>query len=751
MRKQTLHGNVLAVAGLLALAVSGAAQNVNLRILQPAEGTLFRPNQTFEAVITMDPAVVGTVLALQVNLRILNTNFDPIEIRQPQATNRVNIRIPYNAAVGGELTAFASSAAPSLTNHQASRSIRVERYNAALRITSPADRSTLDLERPVAVEMSLNPEVAGTIVRKITVSLRSGRNNPSQTVEIAVVPGASQRASLQIPLEIAGSEGMTIEARIDSVGLCEGGYAACTVNIGRLPSGMSISSPRAGQSVRPGEDLAVTIEAGQAAMGRNEGLVATLRNAGRDVAEIRIPAAQPHNSLILRIPVDMSMADSELIVQMLPGLRFQPNVLRVPVRVEFVDAGVDIPSVQNNAAFPPGAELNLSVSVSPRAAPTADRLRVTLAKDGRPVQSQDVIHPGPVSQVRLRVPDNAQPNEMYILTATLMPEASYRNPVSQRTLIIRRINAGLRITRPQDGTTVYPGSAVAVEMRLNQDAIGFVPSLRAQLWAGGLQDNKEVNNPGVASSATVRVPDAARPGSELIVRALISIPGIDAGTRFENFLDEKRLVVGKVPADVRITAPGEGSTVQPGQDLPVTVATGKAAASHVERITVSLLRNGQPVADIQIPRPGFMGQGTLKVPTGLKPTDRITLRAVAEPNDLFESFQTEATIRVERPKADLRITSPRDNEKVSLAQGRIDVAVGMDKSCEGIAESLIVSVLSGGRTIAERTIPGPRSETRLTLQLPPDLKPGTYQIRAVVRPESDILSGGAALTILVEK
>ena len=362
--------------------------------------------------------------------------------------------------------------------------------------------------------------------------------------------------------------------------------------------------------------------------------------------------------------------------------------------------------------------------------------------------------PGPSSRVRVSIPGAATVGETYILTATLNPEVAFRNVTSQKVLNVQRVNAGLRITRPQNGDTVRPGETITVETALNQEAIGVVPSIGVTLREGAgvfIQDAaRTINNPGTSSRTTTHIPDTLRPGTELVLGAIVAAPGRDISAFCDNRQDEKRLRVGKVPAGLQVTNPRDGSNVQPGQDLNVSVSLNKSAPRHVERITVSLLKNDSSVAEAQIQRPGMMSQATLRMPGGIRPGDRLKIRAVAEPNGILEGFQSESRVTVEKPKANLKISAPRDNERIRKGKDSLDLSISMDRSCVSVAESLVIAVMSGTRVIAEKRMPRPQADTRVTVNLPRDLKSGAYQIKATLLPEADITLGSDSINIMIE-
>jgi methionine-rich copper-binding protein CopC len=533
------------------------------------------------------------------------------------------------------------------------------------------------------------------------------------------------------------------------------GLGTITGTIRDINAGVRIVTPLEGAIIRPGQQVPVTVSMNPEAVGELNRIEVGLFVGNVMLGNAVINNPQASNQVMLHLPnaspevgLGRISAWGTQGVRNVTGERGSINVI-----IQRIYAGVRIVTPQGGANIKPGQQLSVTVSMNREAVGVQNRINVYLQAADRFIANAVINNPQTSNQVMLQVPANAAAGAGIIRAENAPLEGSYTDD-DNINVIIQKINTGLRITRPQDDETVRPGETIAVETALNQEAIGVVPSIGVTLQSAGafIQDAaRTINNPGISSRTTTRIPDTLRPGTQVVLGAIVSAPGRNISDFCsDNGRSERYLRVGKVPAGLKVTNPRDGAKVLIGQDINVAISMEKSAPRFIERIAVSLLKNDAPVAAAQVQRPTMTSQAILRMPDGIRPGDRLKVRAVAEPNDILENFQDESNITIEKPKANLRIAAPRNNEKIKKGRMPFDVAVSMDRSCENIAKTLVVAVMSGSETIAEKRISNPRADTSVTINFPKELKSGAYQVKVTVLPEADILSNSDSINLTVE-
>ena len=176
----------------------------------------------------------------------------------------------------------------------------------------------------------------------------------------------------------------------------------------------------------------------------------------------------------------------------------------------------------SNASLYQGQNVNVTVTMNPQAAQTADSLIIRLIGGGRTLAQTVVNNPQPNNQAQLQIPNNIQSYDDAMIQVRLSPHDLFRGNMCGRSVTVGNVNPQIRITKPVGNVTFMPGQKISVSVTINELGARAADSVIIRLIKKGTVITQTVmNNPRQRNQASLQLPDDISSG-EVLIRAAVS-------------------------------------------------------------------------------------------------------------------------------------------------------------------------------------------------------------------------------------
>ncbi|MFH1453017.1 MAG: hypothetical protein ABIH00_03430 [Armatimonadota bacterium] len=611
--------------------------------------------------------------------------------------------------------------------------------DANVAITNPPVNSSVYPGQDLSITVSINPAVV-EVAQKLLVSIV--QNNSTIVQTIIAGPQANNNVRLQIPGNAALGNA-SIKAYLSTSRAVENFETSMPIRIDRIDADLRITSPAPNAPVNQGQNVPVAVTMNREAAGFAAKLVVKIVQNNSAIAQTVVANPQANNRINLQLPANAAVGNASIEAYIAPSDNLNNHSVAIPIRISGVNANLRITSPAANTVVYPGQSLNVGLAINQEAVGVANRIAVLINQNNRTILQTNINNPGQVNNVRIEVPENIELGQADI-QAFVYPTEILENHRALVRLTVSKVDAGLQITRPAANTSVSQGENVSITVAMNREAVGAVNRILVRIYQNNRSVVQEIiNNPrSAANTVTLQLPANAAAGNASI--QAFAYPN-NILTHFSASLP---ISVGAVDAGLRITGPAANSSIYLEQDVPVTVNMNRDAVGTAHRLLVKIEKNNTVVAQTVVNNPQTVNRVTLHVPgnTVLGP---VVIRAVVEPEGMSNS-NVSIPIAVEKADAGVQIVRPAANEVISPDQD-IDILVNMNAVAVGIASSMDIALMQGGRILARTSVNNPRTATRVTLHVPANAAVGEANIQAVVSPSNSLNNRNALVNVSINK
>jgi hypothetical protein len=277
------------------------------------------------------------------------------------------------------------------------------------------------------------------------------------------------------------------------------------------------------------------------------------------------------------------------------------------------------------------------------------------------------------------------------------------------------------ITSPADGGVVDSGASVTVSVH-GADDVGIAQIGFQAVGAAAASSVLAVNPPSASANATfhVDVPSDALGGSTITLKAAAT----DTSGQSSSTSAIVLTVRDTTPPATTVSAPANDSLVDPGQTIAVIVAAsdpGGVASVALQAGGAASFNESRPISPAQ---PQTQQTFSVQIPQSARPTDRVTLSAVAV--DAAGNASPAATVVVTvRDSAPPEVTLAIDGGLTAIQPGRTIGLTAAASDAGGVAKIGFDATGAVPGTGSTTVSPAqPSASTRFTLAVPADAPVG---------------------------
>lgn len=715
-----------------------AKVDAQLKITNPADGSVFNTGESVNVSADISSEAVKLAKQMVINIKKGAQVIAGTGINEPKVNNQAVLQIPENTIPGDAVIEAALYPAESFTISAVSINIKIEKFDAKLKIINPASGTLFKQGETVNVAATINPAAAGKI-KKLILGILKDNKVIAQT--IIDNPQANNQAALQIPLDTTPGDAV-IKAGIQESNTA-GNTDSVNIEIAKVDAQLKLTNPVNGSVFNPGQTINVFANMNSEAAKFANQLVIKIKNGEQIIAQTPINNPQANNQVTLQIPVNASAGDAVIEASLLPAEKFVNSADSINIKIEKIDAQVKIANPATGTVFKHKEPINISISMNPQIVGQAKQLFINLIKGGQIVAQTSINNPQIHNQAVLQIPADLTGGDAVI--KAFLPDAYFFSNNSDTVSIkIEVIRALLDIINPADGTVFEAGRSIDIATSMSPSAVGPAKQLSVKLLAG-MQSIAEttINNPQIHNEVKLQIPSSAPAGDAIINATLLP------QENFIGHIDNVNIKIDKLNANLKIVSPANYAVFKTGQKIDVSVSMNPAAVGLAKKLFVILVQEGKKLFETQIDNPQTHNQVAVQIPENAAGGDA-AIAASISPQNSFKEYSHNAVIIIEKIDPKLKITSPANGSIIPPASA-VNITVTINSEVIGKTGQLVIRIIKGGISIAETTVNEPQASNQAQLQIPGATSPGDAVIEAYLPQVKGVPSASDSVPIKIAR
>lgn len=403
--------------------------------------------------------------------------------------------------------------------------------------------------------------------------------------------------------------------------------------------------------------------------------------------------------------------------------------------VEKTDPQLNITNIKNGDAFKPGETVTVNVSMTPTAARLGKKLKVLIFKNNQILASKEIMEPKTNNQIELQLPMDLSTGAG-IVQAIIYPQEIFTLFSTYKNIQIKKVDPKITITNIQTNDTFSPGQIINVNVSISSEAVGLAKGLKITLGKDTqVFASKDISSPQTDSNASLQIPSNFPAGSA-VIHATLSPPSVFSGY----YGTYKVIKINKLDPQLNITNIPDGTTFYKGQNVDVSVSVNPAAAAAMNKLIVSVNKDGQTLISKDIVNPQAINQVAFKMPTNIT-TGQAAINVNILPESAFTASNTYKSINIICLDPQLNFTNIQ-NDYVFQAGQNITVDVSINPAAVELADKLKIVIGKESQILISKEIDNPQSTNQISLQIPGNVAAGSYTIHAIISPPPNFMPYG---------
>ncbi|MFH1453081.1 MAG: hypothetical protein ABIH00_03755 [Armatimonadota bacterium] len=314
-------------------------------------------------------------------------------------------------------------------------------------------------------------------------------------------PSANNPLMLQMPDNTPAGKG-TIKAVIYPENNFTASSSEKEIIIEKINPKLNITNIQDNEKFYPGQDINANITVTKEAAVSGDKLEIGVYKNDTLVTSKDTDKLQTNNSIILHIPDNAPLSNSDLRVNLSPEDKFtQPKTNKI-IKIDRIDSQLDIPSIKNDSFFHKGQNINLIIEISPEALKAANQIQI-IAKDGGKIfMTKTIDKPQTRNQFYFTVPLDLT-NSTVTLFASLTPYNAFNLSSTYKTIHVNNMNPKLNIA---DTAKIFMDEELLVTVDMDPDAARIADKLNVSIYHDDeLISSKDIEDPQQTNKVNLKI------------------------------------------------------------------------------------------------------------------------------------------------------------------------------------------------------------------------------------------------------